>query len=179
MYNYKVMHSRIVLQLLLLHINIIHLRISDTHTYSFQSLILCCQSVYIYNSASYHCPIDLSSGSESEGRGEVCQSHSSIDVSDAYSGLEIKNSTVNGHKIIAILHLICRCGVWPKPECIAGQEWFNYPLKASPLGHCAGVGHQLSRTGTPAIHTGGQGGYSELQDTIIHTVQQQIHMEHN
>ena len=37
-----------------------------------------------------HCPIELSSDSESEGRGEVCQSHSIIDVSDAYSGLESK-----------------------------------------------------------------------------------------
>ena len=150
----------------------IHPRISDSHTNSFQSLILCSHSIYIYNSASYHCPIELSSGSESEGRGQVCQRHSSIRVSDTYSRLEIKNSTLYIYKIITVYAtMVSRCG-WYKSQLSSWEQRFSGPLKDRSLGHSTGVGHDFPGTDALSpIQSGGEGnGGCKIQRDLFNSM---------
>ena len=117
----------------------------------------------------YHCSVELGSGSESEGGGQVCCTSHDVTWTNVCEGsLKVKfialyrgwdittsqNPWISGAK----LH-----------ESRIHKNWSSSPTKNKCLGHRAGVGHQLHRTGILSpIQSGGQsdGGCRWVQQLI-------------
>ena len=104
--------------------------------------------------ALHHCSIQISSGSETEGRSHVCCS--TLNRTNTHKGgLKVKVRTLYGWDITTSQYpWISGC----KLHKSSIQNWSSTPADKKSLNHSAGIGHLLPRTGSlPPIQSGAQG----------------------
>ena len=97
-----------------------------------------------YTTTLYHCLIETSCGSESEGGGHVCYTIHVKWTNVCEGGQKVKASTLHGS---ASHSLIKRCGRYKPHKRFHHKDWSNSPGDSCCSSHIAGIGHHLPRTG--------------------------------
>ena len=138
------------------------------HTCNTESTVGHLYSSCSWSPALYHCTIHPGTGSEPEGRSHVCKTILSR-TNTCQGGPIVQVSTWYSGTVTAVYNsVLSRCATWELQTIGLSNKWFSNPLKKNSLGHSAGVGHHLPRTGSlsPTQSWGkGSGGCNVISTT--------------
>ena len=143
-------------------------RLRMQHTCNTESTVSCLYSSCSWSSALYHCTIHPGTGRKPEGRTHVCKTI--LDRTNTCKGGPIVQvSTRYSWNVTAVYHsVLSRCATWELQTTALSNKWYSSPINKNSLGHRAGVGHHLPRTGSlsPTQSGGkGSGGYNVISTT--------------